>query len=174
MRKLDEEQVRIRGYIQSQAARLTVPAIMDRVRADGATLRAAAEAATSVPWDAHVADGEWSVNEVLHHLWAASGDVNRTMLAAALRGEQPGSLADMLTAVDLVRSPLEWFDLIAAEREEAFSTLLPLRGDEHLDIRWEHPFFGELNWREWLLFLRLHDLDHANQLKQVVAALTSE
>ena len=36
----------------------------------------------------------------------------------------------------------------------------------------EHPFFGPLNWRETLLFMRLHDLDHAGQLKQIAAALS--
>jgi hypothetical protein len=33
-----------------------------------------------------------------------------------------------------------------------------------------HPFFGALNWRETLLFMRLHDLDHAGQLTKVGAA----
>jgi hypothetical protein len=33
-----------------------------------------------------------------------------------------------------------------------------------------HPFFGALNWRETLLFLRLHDLDHTGQLQKVAAA----
>ena len=31
--------------------------------------------------------------------------------------------------------------------------------------------FGALNWRETLLFLRLHDLDHAGQLKNIAARL---
>jgi len=31
--------------------------------------------------------------------------------------------------------------------------------------------FGTLNWRETLLFLRLHDLDHARQLEKNAAAL---
>ena len=35
----------------------------------------------------------------------------------------------------------------------------------------EHPFFGPLNWRETLLFIRLHDLDHAGQLQKVAGAL---
>ena len=35
----------------------------------------------------------------------------------------------------------------------------------------EHPFFGPLTWREALLFLRLHDLDHAGQLSRIAAAL---
>ena len=35
----------------------------------------------------------------------------------------------------------------------------------------EHPMFGPLNWRETLLFMRLHDLDHAGQLGKIAAAL---
>ena len=31
--------------------------------------------------------------------------------------------------------------------------------------------FGPLNWRETLLFLRLHDLDHAGQLRKIAAVL---
>ena len=33
--------------------------------------------------------------------------------------------------------------------------------------------FGPLNWRETLLFMRLHDLDHAGQLETIAAALTA-
>ena len=31
--------------------------------------------------------------------------------------------------------------------------------------------FGPLTWREALLFLRLHDLDHAGQLRKIATAL---
>jgi hypothetical protein len=30
--------------------------------------------------------------------------------------------------------------------------------------------FGPLNWRETLLFMRLHDLDHAAQLDKIATA----
>jgi hypothetical protein len=35
----------------------------------------------------------------------------------------------------------------------------------------EHRMFGPLNWREALLFMRLHDLDHAGQLQKIAATL---
>jgi hypothetical protein len=35
----------------------------------------------------------------------------------------------------------------------------------HLDRSIYHPIFGNLNWREALLFLRIHDLDHARQIQ---------
>jgi hypothetical protein len=41
-----------------------------------------------------------------------------------------------------------------------------------LDVKWSHPFFGDLNWREWLLFLRIHTKDHARQLASMTAALS--
>ena len=39
-----------------------------------------------------------------------------------------------------------------------------------LSVTWEHPMFGDLNWREWLLFLRIHAKDHAQQLRAMQAA----
>ena len=40
----------------------------------------------------------------------------------------------------------------------------------NLQVTIPHPFFGALNWRETLLFIRLHDLDHAGQLAKVAGA----
>jgi hypothetical protein len=42
-----------------------------------------------------------------------------------------------------------------------------------LDATVEHPFFGPLNWRETLLFMRIHDLDHAGQLEKIAVALAA-
>lgn len=171
MAQLSEEQQRIRGYLQAQAAKLSIPELMDKVRADSEQLRAAAEAAMAVDPTRRPSAGDWSVNEVLRHLHESSGRVNAGILAAALDGAQPGAVADRIERADDVRPPLEWVRLLREEREAAFARLEGVRGDEHLEIRWDHPFFGDLNWREWLLFLRLHDLDHAGQVRQIVAAI---
>ena len=48
--------------------------------------------------------------------------------------------------------------------------LAPIRR-ARLEQTVEHPFFGPLNWRETLLFIRLHDLDHAGQLQKIAGAL---
>jgi len=37
-------------------------------------------------------------------------------------------------------------------------------------VKMKHPWFGEFSWREWLLFMRVHDLDHARQLQAIAAA----
>ncbi len=171
MAELSEEQLRIRSYLQAQAAKLSVADLMGKVRADSEQLAAAALAASAVDANTRPAPGGWSVNEVLEHLRETSRRVNAGMLSAARGGAQPSGLADALSAATESRSPAAWVDVIRAEREVAFARLAPLNGDENLEIRWSHPFFGDLNWREWLLFLRLHDLDHANQVREIAIAL---
>jgi len=171
MAELSAEQLRIRSYLQAQAAKLTPTEIAAKVRADSEQLRAAAAAANAVDVTRRPAASEWSVNEVLKHLHEASARVNRSILAAALRGEQPGPIRDSIEQTSEVRTPGEWVAAIMAEREELFAAIAGLDGTEHLAIRWDHPFFGDLNWREWLLFLRLHDLDHAGQVRGIVEAL---
>ena len=70
-----------------------------------------------------------------------------------------------------VRPPGEWERLLAADRETLFARALAADPGARLAETVEHPMFGPLNWRETLLFMRLHDLDHAGQLQQIATAL---
>jgi len=36
-----------------------------------------------------------------------------------------------------------------------------------LQVKITHRQFGPLSWREWLLFMRVHDLDHMRQLQAI-------
>lgn len=167
-----EEFDRVTQYLKAQAAKLTHHELMAKVRADSAQLRDAAEAAARVDTQKRPAEEDWSVNEVLAHIVTSSRGVNTSILQAAFEGTQPGRIRDIIERTDEVRPPAEWFAILSAEREATFDRLAAAKGDEHLDIKWEHPFFGNLDWREWLLFLRVHDLDHARQLGQVIEALS--
>ena len=46
--------------------------------------------------------------------------------------------------------------------------------EAHLDILWGHDEFGKMHWREWLLFARVHELDHARQMQAIGAALSAQ
>jgi hypothetical protein len=173
MTEPSEENLRIRSYLQSQAAKLAVPELIAKVRIDSEQLRAAAESASTIDHTRRPADGGWSVNEVLGHVHESCRGINAGILAAAKRGEQPARATDSITESHESRAPLGWLAAIAEEREQLFAGLAEVSGEEHLQIRWSHPFFGDLNWREWLLFLRLHDLDHARQITATVEALRS-
>jgi hypothetical protein len=85
-------------------------------------------------------------------------------------GAMPGPIFDRIEKTDERRTAGEWWSALVVEREGLFARVKAATGDEHLDVMWEHPFFGPLNWREWLLFLRIHDLDHARQIAAISAA----
>ena len=84
--------------------------------------------------------------------------------AAEARGGTPEGNAPQRTAA-------EWWDLLARDRTTLFERVLRADPQAHLDRVVEHGMFGPLNWRETLLFLRLHDLDHAGQLRKIAAVL---
>jgi hypothetical protein len=69
------------------------------------------------------------------------------------------------------RTADEWWSELARDREALFARALAADPSSRLERRIPHDRFGPLNWRETLLFLRLHDLDHAGQIKRAGAAL---
>jgi uncharacterized damage-inducible protein DinB len=170
MAELSEEQLRIRAYLQGQAAKLSLPALIAKVRDDSAQLREAALRAEDADWTLRPAAEEWSVNDVLGHVVDTCHRVNAGIIGAIESGTKPVGLRDALVHEKSARRPMEWWDELVAAREGLFARLAVASADEHLDVTWNHPFFGELNWREWVLFLRLHDLDHARQIAGILAA----
>ena len=172
MAEVNEEQQRVRGYLQAQAAKLSVPELMAKVLADSEALKTAAASADGIDYTKRPSGDNWSVNEVLAHVTDSCVRVNAGILAAVHEGTAARPLQDALQATGDVRRPMEWWDTLSAERRSLFKQLEAVTGDEHLDVKWNHPLFGDLNWREWLLFLRLHDGDHARQVEGIVAALT--
>ncbi len=168
---LDPEQQRIRGYLQTQAAKLSVADLVDKVRSDMEQVR---EAALAVPADRFTerpAEGEWCANEVMAHIVGGADGLGRGIVAAIDSGTRPAPVADRMEKTDVSRTAGEWWDALVAERTALFERVGKASGDEHLDVTWTHPMFGPLNWREWLLFLRIHDLDHARQMQAITEAL---
>jgi hypothetical protein len=173
MSTMTEEQLRIRGYLQAQAAKLSVADLVAKVQADQEQVRAAAGAVPAGRFFDRPAEAEWSANEVFAHVVESGGGV-AAGIRAVLDGGEPPSVADRIRPDPERRGAGEWWRLLTAGREALFARVLAARGDEHLDVTWRHPFFGDLTWREWLLFLRIHDLDHARQMQAITATLTRE
>lgn len=167
---MDEEQQRIRSYLQAQAAKLSVPELVAKVRADQEQVRVAALAVPPARFAMRPADGAWSANEVLAHVVESGAAVAAAIRAVLDGGRPPERLADRVQTARR-STALVWWQRLVADREALFARVLRADPDARLDVRWQHPFFGGLNWREWLLFLRLHDLDHARQLQAIAAAL---
>lgn len=155
---------RIRAYLQVQAREKSTEALVTRVQAGVDELHAAARAVPASRWEVPHEGEEWSPRGCLEHAIKSDAGVARAVLHVALTGEQAPS--DEETTVPEDR------ESAIAQHKETFDSLYAhvLEADPKafLDVTWEHKFFGQLNWREWLLFLRIHTKDHADQLKKMM------
>lgn len=167
---MDPEAERIRGYLQAQAAKLSVSELADKVQADMEQLRVAAVSVPATRFALRPAAGDWSANEVMSHVVEGGRAVGRGIEGVLDTGKKPGpAFVDRMEEAKVERSAGEWWTEFLEDREALFGRVRKATGDEYLDVTWLHPMFGELNWREWLLFLRIHDLDHARQIQALTA-----
>jgi hypothetical protein len=168
---MTDEERRIRSYLQAQGAKLTPAEVIEKVRAAMADLRRAAAAVPAARFAERPAHDEWSGNEVMAHVVDAGrhfGDAIVRILDGAPRETAPRerAAAERKTAD-------EWWALLERDRAALFDRIARADAGGGLDQTVEHPMFGPLNWRETLLFMRLHDLDHAGQLQKIAAALSA-
>jgi uncharacterized damage-inducible protein DinB len=167
---MDDEPKRIRGYLVAQSARLTPREIVEKVQIAMRQLREAAAAVPPARFNDPPAAGEWSANEVMAHV-VESGRHFGGAIVRLLDGQPPGAPRDA-AAGDTSPRPLDtWWTLLEQDRAALFERVLGADPAARLDATVEHPFFGPLNWRATLLFVRLHDLDHTGQLQKIAAAL---
>jgi hypothetical protein len=163
-----EEAVRIRGYLTSQGAKLSPEAIIDKVQAAMAELEKAARAVPPARFARRPAPEEWSANEVMAHVVEAGrhfGDA----IVCVLDGRPPGAPRDAAARDTTVRPLDEWWAMLERDRAALFARVRQAHPMARLEATIPHPFFGALNWRETLLFMRLHDLDHAGQLATIAS-----
>jgi hypothetical protein len=156
---------RITSYLHAQARKLSVPELVEKVRNDSGQLREALLAVPSDRFSTKPAPDEWSPNEVAAHIVTTS-DLFGQAITEIVAGREPTATPlDVMIEGAVVRTGAEWWDLHEANRERLFASVLAADPTAHLDRSIYHPIFGNLNWREALLFLRIHDLDHARQIQ---------
>ncbi len=168
---MTDEQARIRSYLEAQGAKLSPAQIVDKVREAMGRLRAAAAGVPAARFAEVPAPGEWSANEVLAHVVDAGRRFGEGIVRA-LDGMPPGAPGhDEARPAAPRRTAEAWLEILERDRAALFARALAADPAAGLERTIAHPFFGMLNWRETLLFTRLHDLDHAGQLEKIAAAL---
>ncbi|HEY7296012.1 MAG TPA: DinB family protein [Dehalococcoidia bacterium] len=169
----EQQFARVRAYLLAQGEKLTPAEIVDKVRESQAALLAAAEGVPAARLDAAPATGEWSAAEVLHHVIDSGASVGRRIVATIERRDAAGALfEDRLEHTDTGLTVVRARELLLAEREALFTAVLAAEPDRNLEPpAIEHQWFGPLNWKAALLFLRVHDLDHTRQLEAIAAAV---
>lgn len=168
---MNDEQRRIKSYLQAQGAKLSPGEIIDKVRAAMADLRAAGATVPPDRFGERPAPDEWSGHDVMAHV-VSSGRSFGERIVHILDGRpvaSPATHGDRESSAPR-HTAEEWAALLDGDRTPLFERVQRANPQAGLDATIEHPFFGPLNWRESLLFLRLHDLDHAGQLQKIGAA----
>jgi hypothetical protein len=169
---MTQEQRRIRGYLTAQGAKLSPVEIIEKVRLAMEEVRDAAISVPAKRFCERPATDEWSANEVMAHV-VTTGARFAAGVTRLLDGGAPGSpVADVIERGVPERTAEEWWQEFVAGRMALFERVRRADPNARLDHTIEHRMFGPLNWRESVLFLRLHDLDHAGQLRKIAAALT--
>jgi hypothetical protein len=166
----DDEKQRIRAYLQGQGAKRTPAELVERVREAMAELARALGTVPAARLYDRPAPEEWSANEVMAHVVEA-GRYFGAWIEAAIDGRPDGPAARERPGDAPRRTAAEWLAELHRDREALFARVLAADPSARLEARVPHGWFGPLNWRETLLFFRLHDLDHAGQLAKNAAAL---
>ncbi len=167
-----EEVARVRGYLASQSIRRTPEQLVAALREAHQQLIAASATIPDSHFHTTPGEGEWCAADVLAHVRSIATFEERTISGVIVRGEQPPNVNDALERSPKEATREQMLADIAARREQLTTVVLQADPQAHLDIHWGHSEFGQMNWREWLLFARVHTLDHAHQLQAIAAALS--
>ncbi|MPZ22464.1 MAG: hypothetical protein GEU28_02745 [Dehalococcoidia bacterium] len=157
----------VRSYVKGQAERHPLPDLVTRVRATYDELSALVRDMTPEQAAFRGNPDDWTLQEVMGHVATYTPNVRWVMgeldagrnVAYPRRnlGEPPLSHLSVQEAADTALTAL-------TEIDEAF------RGREpNIETYTAHPTFGEMNAKEWVLFLRVHTNDHVDQVRAAVA-----
>ena len=168
-----EEVARMRSYLASQAMKHTPAQLVETLREAHRQFLAAAAAVPDTLFRVAPGDGEWSAADVLGHMLIIAAIDERAIHAVIDHGEQPPDVVDLVTPslADLTREQM--LSELERRRERRIDSVLKADASAHLDILWSHNEFGAMNWREWLLFARVHTLDHTRQMQSIAQTLAS-
>ncbi len=161
---------RVRGYLVTQANKLSVADLVEKIRRDVLPLR---EVAASVPperFRERPGPDDWSAAEVFTHLLTMNEHGAAAIEGILDTGAIPPRIDDTLKHEERagLQTPDDYWRVFESRRAQQLDRVARASGDEHLDVTIAHPMFGPLSWREWLLFMRVHDLDHTRQIQACI------
>jgi DinB superfamily len=169
----EEEVARVRSYLASQAMRRTPEQLVEALREAHHQFLAATAAVPDAAFRSIPREGEWSAADVLTHVRTIAAIDERSICGVIERGERPANVDDVLEHAPSDATCEQLLADIERLRERLIAVVLQADPQTHLDIVWGHNEFGNMNWREWLLFARVHTLDHARQMQAIAAVLSS-
>jgi len=168
----EQEVARVRSYLASQSMRRTPEQIVDAIREANRQFLEATAAVPEAAFRTSPQTGEWAAADVLAHVCSVATFEEQAICTIIERGEKPADVPDVLEPAPPTVKKEDMLATLEKVREQMFAVVLHADPEAHLDITCGHREFGQMNWREWLLFSRVHTLDHARQMQSIAAAVT--
>lgn len=166
-----DEQQKLQGYLRAQGAKLSPEQIRDRIQEAADEFVASLEAVAEPLTRKAPAPREWSLVEILDHV-ATTQERITAIIGGLVAGRKPAAPMEIGATSGLAALP--WPEMVARLRrsQTALSSLLTAnRHEPHADLRVNEGYFGDVNWKEYALILRLHYKDHADQVRKTLAAV---
>src|SRR3970282_1159423 len=164
------EQQKLDGDLRSQGAKLSAEQVRDRIQEASDEFVGVVQGAREALVRKAPAAGEWSLAEVLDHVVFTLERVTG-VIGGLVAGRKPPAPLEIGATSGI--ATLAWPELLArlSRGQAALSALLTANHHEpHVDLRVPEGDFGELNWKEYALILRLHYKDHAGQARKTLEA----
>ena len=121
------------------------------------------------------AEDEWGMRDLVAHAVFTERLIAKIIHHGA-RGEVP-SAEDLAGAgigmmpPEEMRSYGELLDALRATNADVIAAVRGLPESPNMEMKMPHPFFGPLNCKEWAGFQRVHDLDHIQHGRRIMAAV---
>lgn len=170
----EEKVVRVRSYLAGQSMRRTPAQLVEVLRDAHHQFLAATATISDANFRTSPQEGEWAAADVLAHVCTIAALEEQSIRTIIEQGEQPAHITDSIESAPEGVTREEMLAALEQSREQLFTVVLQADPEVHLDITWGHGEFGRMNWREWLLFARVHALDHTRQMQAIATALGQE
>jgi uncharacterized damage-inducible protein DinB len=164
-RMLSEDEQRIRNYLVTQGEQRDWVDLWPRFIQERGNLIRATEKVSDAQADFKPDAKSWSIREIIEHVLNVSRAGMRRIEELSAGRELSSSKAGRMPAkFSMLRRHLTEHSI----RYSALLERLPPSPDYGTTA--PHESFGELNFRSWFVFERIHDTDHLNQIEAVEAA----
>ncbi|MGH2497799.1 MAG: DinB family protein [Ktedonobacteraceae bacterium] len=162
-----EEIAQLRSYLASQSMKRTPTQIYDTLREVYHQFLEALGQFSEAAFEKSYQDGAWSIAEILEHVTLFMAVYEQAICTALEQGLCPPDVNDRNEILPRHRqmSRLELLSILESSFQRLEHTVHQVEPDSQLELTWKHFELGAMHWREWLLFARIHLLDHLRQLQ---------
>ena len=159
------------SYMKHQAGKglESLAALMQRTEQDWARCLET----MSEPQASFAPEGEWNAKNVLRHFLESTVTVNQQVQAAAqgrpIDWPHANAQLNNQPARDETRTISQLRANVEALLSDTVALVKQLPEGDGLQTRFTHPFFGDLDVKEWVAFQRIHSMDHIGQIEKIKA-----